>query len=197
MTNLADCLFADWTPGLGDPHPMGWVTVGIYLLASVATGLLAARGRFTGPGICRQRIFWALASALLLALAVNKQLDLQSALTAAGRCLARAQGWYENRRVVQAAFILGLAVAGLVALLLLTRLLRGTLRHTGLALLGLVFVTMFVVVRAAGFHHMDALINTWIAGVKLNWALELPGPLIVLAAALRESRRGRSGGRGS
>jgi len=31
-------------------------------------------------------------------LAVNKQLDLQSFLTALGRCDARLQGWYETRR---------------------------------------------------------------------------------------------------
>jgi len=187
MTDLSDCLFSRWSPGLGDTHLMGWVTVGIYLLAAAAAGVLAVRGRFPAPGTGRERAFWALASALLLTLALNKQLDLQSALTAAGRCLAQAQGWYENRHSVQAAFILGLAGGGLVALLMLAVLLRGTLHRTGLALLGLVFVTLFVVIRAAGFHHMDAIINTWIWGVKMNWALELPGPLIVLAAALRES----------
>jgi hypothetical protein len=187
MPDLADCLFSRWSPGLGDPHPMGWVTVGIYLLAASAAGVLAVRGQFAAPGAGRERVFWALAAALLLALAINKQLDLQSALTAAARCLAQAQGWYEDRRAVQVAFILGLAMGGLVALVSLTVLLQGTLRRTGLALLGLVFVTLFVVIRAAGFHHMDALINTSVVGVKMNWTLELSGPFIVLAAALRQS----------
>ena len=67
----------------------------------------------------------------------------------------------------------------------LMRLLRGTLARTGLALLGLVLVTVFVVIRAAGFHHMDVLIDTRVAGMRMNWLLELPGPLMVLAAALR------------
>lgn len=185
MPDLVECLFLRWSPGLGDPHLMGWVTVGIYLLAAAAAGAQAAWGRFPAPTAQRERVFWALASALLLALAVNKQLDLQSALTAAGRCLAQAQGWYDDRHQVQAAFILGLSVCGLLALLALAALLRGTLQRTWLALLGLASVTLFVASRAAGFHHMDALINTWVGGVRVNWALELLGPFMVIGVVLR------------
>ena len=146
----------------------------------VPSRVICCSGRATGA-----LVFWTLAALLLLFLAVNKQLDLQSFMTAAGRCMAQAQGWYENRRLVQLAFILGLAGTGVLVLLGLRRLLRGTLARTGLALLGLVLVTVFVLIRAAGFHHMDMLIGTRIAGMRLNWLLELPGPLLVLAAALR------------
>ena len=180
-----ECVFSAWRPGIGDPHPMGWVTVGVYLLAGLAAAVVAWRGAFPPGSRGRERVFWTLAALLLLFLAVNKQLDLQSFMTAAGRCMAQAQGWYENRRLVQLAFILGLAGTGVLVLLGLRRLLRGTLARTGLALLGLVLVTVFVLIRAAGFHHMDLLIGTRIAGMRLNWLLELPGPLLVLAAALR------------
>lgn len=180
-----DCIFATWSPGIGDPHPMGWVTVGVYLLAGLAAALVARRGAFPAASRGRERMFWTLAALLLLFLSVNKQLDLQSFMTAAGRCMAQAQGWYENRRVVQVAFILVLAGTGVLVFLGLMRLLRGTLARTGLALLGLVLVTVFVVIRAAGFHHMDVLIDTRVAGMRMNWLLELPGPLMVLAAALR------------
>jgi hypothetical protein len=191
LSDLLDCLFSHWSPALGDPHLMGWVTVGVYLLAAAATGALAVGGQFPTATARREKIFWAMASALLLALAINKQLDLQSALTAAARCLAEAQGWYKDRRFVQAAFILTLSAGSLVALLLLAALLRGTLRRTGLALLGLAFVTFFVMIRAAGFHKMDTLIDVWIGGVRLNWALELTGPLIVMVAVLLEAMRTR------
>lgn len=180
-----DCILSVWSPGIGDPHPMGWVTVAVYLLAALAAASVVRRDAFPPGSRARERMFWTLAALLLLFLAVNKQLDLQSFMTAAGRCMAQAQGWYENRRVVQVAFILVLAGAGVLVLLGLRRLLRGTLARTGLALLGLVLVTVFVVIRAAGFHHMDMLIGARIAGMRLNWLLELPGPLLVLAAALR------------
>jgi hypothetical protein len=191
MADIAECLFSRWSPGLGDQHLMGWVTVGLYLLVAVATAGLALRGRFAPESERRERAFWALASALLLALAVNKQLDLQSALTAAARCMAQARGWYEDRRIVQIAFILSLSVCGLVALLSLAALLRGTLRRTGLALLGLAFVTLFVVIRAAGFHHMDAFLNARIGNLKMNWAFEMVGPLMVTVAVIREAARKR------
>ncbi len=180
-----ECIFSVWSPKIGDPHLMGWVTVGVYLLAGLAAASVVRRDAFPPGTRGRERTFWTLSALLLLFLAVNKQLDLQSFLTAAARCMAQAQGWYENRRVVQLAFILMLAMAGVLALLGLRRLLRGTLARTGLALLGLVLVTVFVVIRAAGFHHMDVLIGTQIAGMRLNWLLELPGPLLVLVAALR------------
>lgn len=180
-----DCIFAAWRPGIGDPHPMGWVTVGVYLLAALASAMVAWRGAFPPATRGRERVFWTLAALLLLFLAVNKQLDLQSFMTAAGRCMAKAQGWYENRRLVQLAFILVLAGTGVLILMSLRRLLHGTLARTGLALLGLVLVSVFVVIRAAGFHHMDMLIATRVAGMRLNWLMELSGPLLVLMAALR------------
>jgi len=55
---------------------------------------------------------WALLALLMAFLAINKELDLQSAFTVAGRCLAKAQGWYEERRDFQRHFIFAL-IAGI------------------------------------------------------------------------------------
>lgn len=192
LTSLFDCVFTLWIPRLGDPSLMGWVTVGVYLFAAGAAAAMAARGRFPDRTAPRERAFWSMAAVLLVLLGINKQLDLQSFITAAGRCDALAQGWYEDRRAIQQMFILvviGVGTAGLIAIGLL---LRGTLARTGIALLGLGFVTVFVVTRAASFHHMDALINIWVGGVRINWALELFGPLLVIAAALRGFAPGRT-----
>jgi len=51
-----------------------------------------------------------------LALGINKQLDLQTALTEAGRVLARYQGWYEQRQFVQLVVIALFAMTCLIAL---------------------------------------------------------------------------------
>jgi hypothetical protein len=45
-------------------------------------------------------------------LAANKQLDLQSLMTAADRGMTKAEGWYERRRPIQAIFIIAMALAG-------------------------------------------------------------------------------------
>ncbi len=81
---------------------------------------------------------------------MNKQLDLQSMLTAAGRCLSQLQGWYDERRVFQRDFIIGLLItAGLFLALvlwlmrryskvvLLSELDRDSLRHQARQLLGI------------------------------------------------------------
>lgn len=191
LRTVLTCAFTRWSPGLGDNHVMGWVTVLVYLAASVAAAR-AAMALGTGGADGRERRFWWIASGLLLFLAVNKQLDLQSLVTMLGRCHAELAGWYENRRVVQREFILAVAVAGVVALGLLAWLLRGILGRVWVALLGLGFVVVFVVTRAASFHHVDILISTTVLGVRMNWLLELPGPLLVAVVALR--RRGALSG---
>ena len=53
----------------------------------------------------------ALAVGLLL-LGINKQLDLQTALTELGKILAARQGWYEHRQRVQIDFIIGVVLVG-------------------------------------------------------------------------------------
>ena len=187
MGTTLTCAFTQWTPGLGDNNIMGWLTVLVYLVAGVLS-LRAARAMAEDALSRRERLFWAIAGAVMLFLAVNKQLDLQSLVTMIGRCHAQLAGWYNDRRAVQKLFILLVAAGGLGAVGLLALLLRGILNRVWLALLGLGFVCLFVVIRAASFHHVDILISSTVLGFKMNWALELPGPLMVILVALRRHR---------
>ncbi len=199
MQAILDCAAASWQPGIGDPSVMGWVTVAVYAAAALLAALVARRAPFPARSRGRERTFWILAALVLAFLAVNKELDLQSALTALGRCDARLQGWYDARRAVQESFIWGLIVAAAAVLLGLLVWLRRTWSRTALPLFGLVFVAGFVLVRAVGFHHMDRLIDTRVIlgdlPLRANWLLELPGPLLIAAAAailLARRQRGRA-----
>ena len=187
---ILTCAFHCWSPGIGDPTAMGWFTVLAYGLAGLIAALVAIHGGFPTATRRRERVFWALLSFALFALAVNKQLDLQSLATAIGRCIAQAQGWYAQRRAFQAEVILGLLVAMVVFSALLWILMRGTLRRTGLALLGFAFVLGFVAVRAVGFHHVDAILNLRVNDVRMNWVLELIGPALILLSGLALLVRG-------
>jgi hypothetical protein len=181
------CGFSQWSPGLGDNHVMGWVTVAIYLAAAIASAQTALALHPTAER--RERRFWWIAFSILLFLALNKQLDLQSLLTMIARCHASLAGWYDDRRAVQRIFILAVAGGGVLVLGLLGLLLRGILERVWPALLGLGFVCGFVIIRAASFHHMDGLIGSSAWGMKVNWLLEVPGPLLVLTVALRRRKR--------
>jgi hypothetical protein len=185
MDTVLRCAFTQWSPGLGDNTWVGWLTVLVYLGAGIAS-VLAGRA-VNGPDLSlkRERRFWFIAAALMFALGLNKQLDLQSLLTMVARCHAQLTGWYDTRRLVQETFIVLIAAGGLAALGLLALMLRGIVHRVWPALLGLAFVCGFVVIRAASFHHVDVLISSYAAGIKLNWLLELPGPILVAVVAQR------------
>ncbi|MBL3568909.1 isopropylmalate isomerase [Rhodovulum visakhapatnamense] len=189
MQDIYSCVFGTWRPGIGDPTWQGWTTVAVYL-AVAALALRAARtAAFPEPSARRERVFWNLVALALLLLAINKQLDLQSALTATGRCLARLQGWYAERRAVQTEFIVAIGALSLLVLLGLLWLLRGTLRRSAAAIVGLCFVSAFVLIRAAGFHHFDHLLGMpTLLSVRTNMVLELTGPLLIALGSLALAR---------
>ena len=184
FADLQSCALTRWSPGIGDPTAMGWVTVLVYLTAAIISATVALRAPFPQPTCRRERVFWLLLGFVLLALAINKQLDLQSYLTALGRCLAQHQGWYDRRRFVQETVILGLLLVMALLAVALWRLMRGTLARSGAALAGLVLVLGFVAIRAVGFHHLDALIKLDVMHLRLNWLFELTGPVLISLAGL-------------
>jgi hypothetical protein len=166
----------NWTPGIGDPTFAGWFTVGLYFLAVISTWM-------TANMVSVDRGLWRAISVAFIALGVNKQLDLQSALTEFGRVLATSQGWYEQRQVVQFWFILAAgSICLLLGLILLVMARRAPL-PTWVALVGVTLVLAFVAIRAASFHHFDRFIGTRILGLKWNWVLEIGGISIVLIAS--------------
>ncbi|GFE52479.1 hypothetical protein So717_42320 [Roseobacter cerasinus] len=188
---VLSCAMDLWNPEIGDPSLMGWVTVGAYVLAGLLAGRVARTGAFPTLLARRERLFWGSLCLLMLLLAVNKQLDLQSFMTAVGRCVAKLEGWYEARRAVQQGFIIGFAVlTGGLGLWLVIRL-RATLRRTGLALLGTILVFGFVLIRAVGFHHMEAIFPPHILSVWMNWALELSGLVLIILGAVLHRRKGQ------
>lgn len=174
-----------WSPGIGDPSIGGWLTVGLYGLAAWSTYLVRERLRDAGAP-ADERMLWTIFSIGLICLGVNKQLDLQTALTEIGRWLAHTGGWYESRRAVQFGFI---AVTGLVSLAAFAVLVRHALRlspATRVATFGVIFVLTFVAIRAASFHHVDQLIGSTLAGLRWNWILEMGGlGVIILGSTLR------------
>lgn len=170
-----------WSPGIGDPTPVGWLTVVAYALAAWQCLRLARSTAVPMPG--REAALWWMLGIGLCALCVNKQLDLQSALTEIGRVIARYQGWYAERREVQREFMIGIAGVATLAMVALGLLARRAPRPTLLALSGSVCLLAFIVIRAASFHHFDRFIGSAYLGLRANWILELGGIGIILAGA--------------
>jgi hypothetical protein len=169
-----------WVAGIGDPSLVGWVTVGLYATAAVLAARNAAAARRTAVPTG----FWVALTAVLLALGLNKQLDLQSWFGQVGRDLARAQGWYEARRGVQAVFIAALAACVVALLLWARRAWAGLWSEYRWVFGGIVLLMTFIVVRAASFHHIDEFIGVDIGVTKFGRALELIGVVAIAAACV-------------
>lgn len=176
-----------WSPGIGDPTLVGWFTVVAYFLAAYLcfrTGKVI-RVRPEPRLIRRERFIWLGLSAILVALGINKQLDLQTAMTEFFRMLAHEQGWYEYRREYQKAFIQMFALSGVVAATALVAMTWHLPRAMKIAGLGLCFVGCYVLIRAMSFHDVDHLIGRRLLLLKVNWIIELGGIGVICYGAYR------------
>jgi hypothetical protein len=175
----------NWSPGIGDPTFMGWLTVVLYFLAGLGCWItvwtLSSEG-FAAGGTKEVRA-WRWIAITFIALGINKQLDLQTALTDAGRALANFQGWYDQHQSAQIAFIGLTTIICLTAAVVLVRWARQAPFATWLALIGSISVICYVLIRAASFHHIDRFIGAEILGLRWNWILEIGGISVVLAAS--------------
>jgi len=182
---LAMMVDGRWYPGIGDPSVVGWLTVAAYLAACVLCWRCAVRSRAHKDGA---QAVWFFLAALLLVMGVNKQLDLQSLVTQVARDMVKANDW--PRRVVQVWFVAGVVVAGPVMIGAVLWLARRKLKQLAMALVGVLFLICFVMVRAVSYHSIDQMLGTRFAGAKLNWILELSGiGCVALCAWLNLRRR--------
>lgn len=188
----------NWTPGMGDPTVGGWFIAAAYFGAGILCARAAMRVEHLSASAERKfphdRHFWMSAFCIFTILGVNKQLDLQSLLTEVGRAAAKAQNWYEERQRYRAAFVAVMTVMGTLVLSSLFWQLRRSSSAVKLALLGLTVTFMFIVVRAASFHHLDSWPGRRVLGTTWNRVFELAGIVIVATAATRYNRRDAEAG---
>ncbi len=189
-----------WHPGIGDPTVMGWLTVVAYFGAAYLCFSAYRASQFGAHALrdiapneaAHQRVlsrFWLGVWVLLCLLGLNKQLDLQSLFTEIARDMAHAQGWYHERRRLQLAFVMAIAIGGAATAALLAYLMRHIVRRVVLAIIGVCTLVSFVVIRASSFHHIDVLLKS--GSVHLNWVLELSGILMLALCAYHAARPAR------
>lgn len=166
-----------------DRNTLAWIVVVLYFLAAGASFWAAGRAE------SRERYFWLLTGILLVLLGSNKELDLQAVLTQQARAIVRHLGLYEERRLMQGAFLVSLTVAGLLAAFMLGAWLRRSSKPTKAAAVGIVLLFAFVMMRAASFHHIDHWVTIDVAGLRSGWWLELAGiGVIGISASIRAGR---------
>jgi len=187
---ILECMAKTWSPGIGDPGFLGWATTVSYVIAVVLTFLvLRQAGKLYREGD-KARIFWLGLTLLMVFLGLNKQLDLQAFLKSAVKCQAIVEGWYGQRREVQLIFVIAIASAFALLLAFILFFFRKNLRKDKLAVIGVVFLLVFILIHASYFNYFDVPgINRFYES-GLNWVLELIGIfLICLQSLMRLKQR--------
>lgn len=170
---------------IGDPTPIGWTITLAYFVGAGCAFAAFKHERTLPPGRVPNlgpRIWFWIAIGLA-ALAVNKQLDVQILASAAGRRGFEFLHLSHLRRVFQAGFALCFAA---LALFFGVSLVRHTWRFAWryrVATLGVLYLGVFVVTRAASFQHLARVVGPLSEPVWRH-GLELLGIGTLVSAAL-------------
>ncbi len=168
----------------GDHTFFGWATVLMYFLASVRAGYKAK----IANRIKDNSYFWLGLTVLLIFLGFNKQLDLQTNLTEWIRTSAKAHGWYEQRRGLQLVFISMLGLAVPLLLISLRVFLYNSWSRYKLTWVGVVLLLIFILVRAASFHHVDLIFYKTIGSLRYYQALEIWAISLIVVGTFFENK---------
>lgn len=163
-----------WKPGIGDPSLMGWFTVfSYYLVAAIC--LLKVTSMKLPPG-GKYRQFWGFICFALIIMGLIKQFNLLSAVTETGRIIVVSCGWMEHHRIIQAWTMVLICFTGLIVTgILYRRLSQSFSIREKMAVIGLAYLTLFVVLRAVSLHQFGTVLSYEIRGARVNWIAELFG----------------------
>jgi uncharacterized membrane protein YhaH (DUF805 family) len=184
------CITEAWAPGFGDRDLYGYVMTVVHLVAAALAVTVAIRGPFLSRARRSERWLWAIGATVLVALAINKQLDLQSMAVNAARCVARAQGWYDTRRMFQEEVIFGLVIAAGILVPALLFALRRAIAGNLAFVVSLSALVVFVLLRAISFHHLDILFGRELLSFRLHRLIEMASLGAVIVTTAARLRRG-------
>lgn len=163
-------LSLNWTPKIGDPSTMGWITVAFYFVTS-ALSLVITLIKHNGKTALQ---FWGILAIFLLLLGINKLYNIQSLFTEIGRALAKEQRWYTTRHHVQFLFII---IIGLISFSVINCwwMLGNEWKKFLVPITSSLLLITFIITRAVSFHDFEVFLKSGPAEVRMNWILELVG----------------------
>jgi hypothetical protein len=128
---------------------------------------------------------WYLCCGLLLLLTIESALHSHVFLLQMLRSLAKAQGWYAERRSGQFYLVAGLGFFALLMLFWLRSRLAEIWSDCAPAVLGIGMAAAVFLIRAISFHDTDQIINTNIAGFALGRLVEMCALAMIALGARR------------
>jgi hypothetical protein len=175
---------------------LGWLATGMYVAATVlcacaiepppaaASAQVSRAPHSVSRGV---RAFWLLLTIALGLLAINKQLDLQTALTDLLRGDAERGGWYSHRRKWQIIFVMAAALLAGGAAWTAVRLLGRQWRSHRLVLAGIAALAAYLMLRVVDIERVGEMTGLPLSAHRLRDALEWAGLLMIAVAAWRRA----------
>ena len=167
----------------GIPWTLGvLLTFLLYVLAAVASWrLIDAVRRSVGIDGARERTIWLVEAAVLAALAISTAINGPGLATEMFRSIAIDGGWYVVRASAQGQLIAVALGAFVIAAVVSLYWSRSVAAPAALALLTLMLLITFIVVRAISLHAVDRVVFLRIAGVTVSSIIEAAGIFVILA----------------
>jgi hypothetical protein len=185
------CGVAGWMKIWGEPFLSGTVFVASY--AVVAVLILKVARQTSGRELC----LWRVCGFALVFQALNTNLDLHAFPGTFGRCLAYAQGWYENRQQVQIAFLSILGISVILLLLIASIYFYQNISSNILLISGVAIALGITIIKGITYHGAEQIYDGDFGQFRGADLIEFSGILIALAAALMRSfriKRNETGG---
>ena len=172
--DVSSLAIGDWSPKIGDPSLVGWLTVFLYYYAAGVCFLNLFTQRVQQHR--QDWFFWGIICLSMVVLGLIKQFNLLSAVDEILRMISRSGGWYEQRRIVQA-WAMIIAAIGMFALLFaVVRGLKIQFKaYHIVSLFGFAYLLLFVILRGISLHQFDTFRSYEIFGAQVNWIVELSG----------------------
>lgn len=168
------------------------VRIAAYLLLAALTGRAwwSERRRSADQDVWPP--FWLWSAGLLVMMAIGRTSGLADAVADAGRREALDEGWYADRRSLQAAVVVATGMTWLVVVTAACWRTPPARRRRYLPF-GLVVVTLVAsaIVRVISLHPIDAVLHRRHLGpVRVGTVIELTQLLVAAAVVMSSTRRG-------
>jgi hypothetical protein len=134
-----------WLSQSGDTSFWSWIITFLYIITIVLTIYYVQKIKSQQP----QHFLWLNISIFLIAMGINKQLDLQILVNMSGSFIARQLNLIEHRRAIQLIVAIGILITVILIGTIIIFKTRSILRQSALELSGVLILMAFALIRVA------------------------------------------------
>lgn len=170
-----------WLSKSGDTTMWSWIITVMYVLAIILSFYLARTIKAEND----RHFLWVWLSVFLLAMGLNKQLDVQILISMTGKYLAWNLNIYQYGRLLQKILALGILLGTAAFAILIFQKTRSILHKEKLSLTGFAILILFTLIRVGSISHIGIAIYLQYYVISRIHGLEFLGLLVITISLIR------------